>query len=148
MRLNIMDVPVLYAPYIRFPVGNQRLTGFLFPSLGVDTRRKSVDDVAIPFYWNIAPNSDMTLIPRYLSEHGTLLDAEARHRSRLFETAAEVSYMPKDSGNYDSLARQRIEDGLKTDYTGEERWLLKVNQIGGKGERWSTLIDYTELSDT
>lgn len=148
MRLNIMDVPVLYAPYIRFPVGKERLTGFLFPSLGADTRRKSVDDVAIPFYWNIAPNYDMTLIPRYLSEHGSLLDVEARHLSHLFETAAEVSYMPNDNGNYDSLARQRIEDGLKTDYTDEERWLLKVNQIGGKGERWSTLIDYTDLSDT
>lgn len=148
MRLNIMDVPVLYAPYIRFPVGKERLTGFLFPSLGVDTRRKGIDDVEIPFYWNIAPNYDMTLTPRYQSEHGALLDVEARHLSRSFETIAEVSYMPSDNGNYDPLARQRIEDGLKTDYSDESRWLLHLDQIGGKGERWNTLIDYTDLSDT
>lgn len=148
MRLNIMDVPVLYAPYIRFPVGKERLTGFLFPSIGFDTRRKNLDDVEIPFYWNIAPNYDAILTPRYLSEHGALLDVETRHLSRLFETEAQISYMPSDNGNYDSLSKQRIEDGLKTDYTNDERWLLQLDQVGGKGERWNTLIDYTDLSDT
>jgi LPS-assembly protein len=147
MRLNIMDVPLVYLPYARFPVGNERLTGFLFPSMGFD-RRHGLDDVEIPFYWNIAPNYDMTLIPRYMAEHGGILDVEARHLSTYFETQLDLSYMASDLGNYTTAQEQQIVDGLKTDYSDQERWMLSLEQTGGRSERWSTRIDYTDISDT
>lgn len=147
MRLNILDVPVIYVPYMRFPVGKERLTGFLFPSLGFDPKH-GLDDVETPFYWNLAPNYDALLTPRYMSEHGGIMDIELRHLSKQFETDATISYMGDDRGNYQDQDLQRIAQGLKTDYTGEERWLMKLDQTGGKGERWSTRIDYTDLSDT
>jgi LPS-assembly protein len=146
MRLNIFDVPVLYSPYMRFPVGDERLTGFLFPSISFD-RKTGIDDIEVPFYWNIAPNYDMTLMPRYMSEHGVVLNVEGRHLSNYFESLANVSYMADDKGNYDARTRQKIEQGLKKDHTGEERWMLNFNQRGGHGERWGTKIDYTDLSD-
>jgi len=146
MRLNVFDVPVLYSPYMRFPVGDERLTGFLFPSIAFD-RSRGLKDLEIPFYWNIAPNYDMTLTPRYMSEHGNVLNVEARHMSRHFDSIADISYMPDDSGNYKYRTRQRIEQGTKKDRTGEERWMAKFNQVGGRSERWGTQIDYTDLSD-
>lgn len=147
MRLNIMDVPVVYLPYMRFPVGKERLTGFLFPSLGFD-RRHGLDDVEIPFYWNIAPNYDMTLTPRYMAEHGGIFDVEARHLSNEFETLLNLSYMASDRGYYTEGEEQLIIDGDKVDYSDEERWMLALEQTGGKGERWGTHIDYTDISDT
>lgn len=147
MRLNVLDVPVVYVPYMRFPVGKERLTGFLFPSLGLDEKR-GLDDIEVPFYWNLAPNYDVTFTPRYMSEHGAIIDTDLRHLSTHFETEANFSYMDKDRGNYQSRDLQRIAQGLKTDYTGEDRWLVKLDQTGGTGERWSTRIDYTDLSDT
>ena len=146
MRLNLFDVPVLYSPYMRFPVGDERLTGFLFPSVSLD-REEGIEDLEVPFYWNIAPNYDMTLIPRYMSEHGAVLNAEGRHLSRYFSSIAEVSYMADDKGNYDARTRQKIAQGLKEDHTGEERWLFRLNQLGGRGERWGTRINYTDISD-
>jgi LPS-assembly protein len=147
MRLNILNIPVLYAPYMRFPVGKERLTGFLYPSVGID-RSKGIDELEIPFYWNIAPNADMTITPRYLEVHGAILDTEIRHLSSHFKTQAELSYMQSDSGNYRQQDLALIERGLRADYTDEERWLLQVEQTGGKNQRWSTVIDYTDLSDT
>lgn len=146
MRLNIKDVPVLYSPYLRFPVGKDRLTGFLFPSIGFDTHH-GIDDFSAPFYWNIAPNYDMTVTPRYMYEHGTSLDAELRHMSEQLDTTLSGSYAAEDQGNYSDYDQQKIEQGLRTDYTGEERWLLKLEQQGGHGQRWSSEIDYTDLSD-
>lgn len=146
MRLNIFDVPVLYSPYMRFPVGKERLSGFLFPSISLDTAT-GIDDIEVPYYWNIAPNYDLTFSPRWMSEHGTVLNLEGRHLSQYFESLANVSYMPDDRGHYDYRTQLKIEQGLKKDYTGEDRYMVNFLQKGGLGERWGTAIDYTDLSD-
>lgn len=146
MRLNIKDIPILYSPYLRFPVGKDRLTGFLFPSISFDSH-SGIEDFAAPFYWNIAPNYDATLTPRYMYEHGSSLDVELRHMSTQFDTTLSGSYAGNDEGNYSGYDRSKIEQGLRTDYTGEERWMLNLEQQGGRGQRWSTEIDYTNLSD-
>src|SRR5699024_8168433 len=124
----------------------ERLTGFLFPSVSLD-REEGIEDLEIPFYWNIAPNYDMTLIPRYMSEHGAVLNAEGRHLSRYFSSIAEISYMADDEGNYDARTRQKFGQGLEEDHTGEERWLFRLIQLGGRGERWGTCINYIVISD-
>ena len=38
VRLDFKGVPILYTPFLSFPVGNQRKSGFLFPTLGTSTR--------------------------------------------------------------------------------------------------------------
>ena len=38
VRLDFKGVPILYTPFISFPVGNQRKSGFLFPTLGTSSR--------------------------------------------------------------------------------------------------------------
>ena len=60
-----VGVPIFYWPYIRFPLTEERLTGFLFPSIGVSN--KTGTDLRVPFYWNIAPSMDMTITPRFMS---------------------------------------------------------------------------------
>src|SRR5690606_24224471 len=107
-----------------------------------------IEELEVPFYWNIAPNYDITLTPRYMEVHGAIMDAELRHLSHRFETEVNLSHMQSDRGNYHGQDVTLIERGLRTDYTDEERWLLQVEQSGGKNQRWSTRIDYTDLSDT
>src|SRR5690625_7505291 len=50
-RLKLFHVPVFYVPYVRFPVGDERQTGFLFPAIG-ESRRDGTE-FSVPFYWNI-----------------------------------------------------------------------------------------------
>lgn len=146
MRLNIKDIPILYSPYLRFPVGKDRLTGFLFPSISFD-RESGIEDFSAPFYWNIAPDYDMTLTPRYIDQHGASLETELRHMSSQFDTILSGNYNPDDKGDYSGRDQEKIDEGLRGDYTGEDRWLLQLQQLGGRGQRWSTEIDYTNISD-
>ena len=77
VRLDFKGVPVLYTPWISFPVGDQRKTGVLFPVIG--NSGKSGTMLAVPYYWNIAPNRDATLMTRYYSSRGLRVDPEFRY---------------------------------------------------------------------
>ncbi len=69
-------VPLLYSPYIDFSLSGRK-SGLLPPSIG--TTGRSGFEVTLPFYWNIAPNRDATIAPRFLSKRGILLDNEVRY---------------------------------------------------------------------
>ncbi len=142
MRLHIKDIPVAYAPYFRFPIGPDRLTGFLFPSVGLD-ENDGIGEFSAPFYWNIAPNYDATFTPRYLSEHGYMLATEFRHKSTWFDTELSGSVLNNDrSGD-----TGRADDEIDARYLGKDRWQYNVLQTGGRNKPWSTEIDYTDVSD-
>lgn len=149
-RLKLFHVPVFYAPYLRFPIGDRRQTGFLFPSFGESSRNGT--EFSLPFYWNIAPNYDLTLTPEYMSRRGVLWHTQGRQLSDHFETTVGGSWISSDDGGFNRRLENQIEQGLITEeeaypYRGEERWRLSIDQKGGVGQRWSTLIDYTDLSD-
>ncbi|HUS24058.1 MAG TPA: LPS assembly protein LptD, partial [Candidatus Binatia bacterium] len=76
-RLRFGYVPILYAPWFRFPIDNRRRTGFLFPTMGLSDRNGF--DFRIPFYLNLAPNYDAELIPRYMARRGLQLGTEGRY---------------------------------------------------------------------
>jgi LPS-assembly protein len=132
MRLNVEDIPVAYVPYFRFPIGPDRLTGFLFPTVGRD-------EFSLPFYWNIAPNYDATLEPRYLRDHGYLFQGEVRHLSSYFESQLSGSVLNDDYGR---------DQEIDYEYQGKDRWQGKFEQKGGAGQAWKTRISYTDVSDT
>jgi LPS-assembly protein len=96
VRLDFKGVPILYAPWLTFPVGDQRKSGFLFPSIG--SSNKTGAQIAVPWYWNIAPNYDATIVPRLFFSRGLRLDPEFRYltpRSRGVLTA-EYLYHDRD----------------------------------------------------
>lgn len=148
VTLKIKDIPVFYLPYLRFPVGNQRQSGFLFPTVSFTD---SGANLATPYYFNLAPHYDLLLTPNYLDGHGLLLEGEARHLSPYFATTAGFGYLSNDRGGNDEDLDDRIERGELTEaqarpFKGEDRWLVDVFQTGGQG-RWSSTIDYAKVSD-
>ncbi|MEO1899462.1 MAG: LPS-assembly protein LptD, partial [Methylococcales bacterium] len=54
--LEFKGLPVLYTPYISFPLDDRRVTGLLTPTFGND--EDNGFDVTVPYYWSIAPNYD------------------------------------------------------------------------------------------
>ncbi len=92
--LRIGKVPVLWAPYFKFPIDDRRKTGLLFPQLGMSGRNGF--DYAQPIYFNLAPNYDDTLTPRYMSRRGLLLDNEFRYLYNGGRGEVLTSYMPSD----------------------------------------------------
>ena len=68
IKLNIKNIPIFYFPYVRTSVGNERLSGFLSPSL-----RQGGDgiDISLPYYFNLAPNYDLVFSPRHITDRGS-----------------------------------------------------------------------------
>lgn len=150
MRLELGDVPVFYAPYFRFPATDQRMTGLLFPTVAMDNRNGF--EYAQPVYLNLAPNYDLTLTPRYMQHRGLGLEGQARHLSSLFSTELGGAYLSDDKGGNNDALQKRADAGEisqdeVTPYKGKDRWLVDLQQVGGRGQAWHSSIDYTEVSD-
>lgn len=88
-------VPVMYAPAASFSLNNQRKSGVMRPMFGAST--KSGFDLNVPYYWNIAPNYDLTLYPRFMSKRGFQLGAQAQYLDYNYAGTAKVEYMPEDA---------------------------------------------------
>lgn len=170
--LRIGKVPVLWAPYFKFPIDDRRQTGLLYPQLGLSGRNGF--DYTQPIYLNLAPNYDDTLMPRYMSKRGFMLDNEFRYLYDGGRGELLTAYLPND--------KLRDKDRGRVEYTGyhnvnaqwqaraslawvsDERYvedfsnrLLGVttsnlqSQAGiyGTGETWSAglMADYWQLTD-
>jgi LPS-assembly protein len=93
-RLRFFHVPIFYAPWFRFPIDNRRRTGLLFPTVG-DSATTGLD-LRQPIYFNLAPNYDATLTPRYMSRRGIQLASEARYLMERAEGAAGYEWLGND----------------------------------------------------
>lgn len=128
--IRLGGVPVLYVPYITFPLSNRRKSGLLFPEL-----RHSTEDglsFAQPIYWNIAPNADATITPRYISKRGTQLQTEWRYLSEHQYDLFNIEYLPNDK---------------RLDNNDDDRSLFAWKHKGIWNEHWRTHVDYTYVSD-
>lgn len=125
--LEVGDTPILYFPYFYFPIDDKRHSGFLFPTIGYSSGDGL--ELAIPYYFNLAPNYDDTFTPRLFTERGLLLENEFRYLDSYGEQSLSTGYMFDDS---------------KTD---EDRWLLGLNHTGSR-DAWSSTVDFTSVSDS
>ncbi len=92
--LKFKDVPLLYAPWADFPLNDARKSGFLPPTIGFTG--KSGLDLTLPYYFNLAPNYDATLYPRFLATRGLQLGGEFRYLMPSFHGEAALEYLHKD----------------------------------------------------
>ncbi len=92
--LSLGRLPVFYTPYLQFPVGDERLSGFLAPTIGQSEGNGTT--VALPWYWNIAPNYDATITPTSYWKRGLMMDTEFRYLEETFSGDISGSYLPDD----------------------------------------------------
>lgn len=149
VTLDIHNVPVFYWPYLSFPTGDTRKSGFLYPSIG--SSDGGGIDLAIPYYLNLASNYDATVTPRFISDRGAMLELETRHLSQHFATTVSGSFLPDDDGGSDKYQQDRLDSGLISEdqlypYQGQDRWLGHIDQRG-RGDSWSSSINATRVSD-
>lgn len=92
--LEFQGLPVLAAPVITFPLSDARKSGWLSPSVDIDTT--SGLGVTVPYYWNIAPQRDATFYPTYLSKRGVDMGMEFRYLERDFEGQLRGNFLARD----------------------------------------------------
>ncbi|UTW44934.1 LPS-assembly protein LptD [bacterium SCSIO 12696] len=141
VRIEVKDIPIIYLPWVRFPLGDERQTGLLFPNFGVGGRNGA--DFSVPYYINLADNYDLTLTPRYIQERGNMIEAEFRHLSSWGYTELQASWLGDDDGGDSS--NNSLESTI-----GEDRWSRILRHNGslplGNGT-FTTEVDYTKVSD-
>ncbi len=92
--LRFYGVPILGAPVLSFPLTDERKSGWLPPSINLDS--KSGLQFSIPWYWNIAPNRDATLTPLLSAKRGAGVEAEFRYLEPRYQGTANVHLLPND----------------------------------------------------
>jgi len=135
VRLEVLDAPVFYWPYITFPIDDRRKTGFLYPQFGSSSAGSGAY-LALPYYLNLAPHYDATLTPQYIHGRGLFTEVEGRYLSRYGESVLQLGYIDNDSA-------------FRDENPGEngERWALDFSTRAAFGGGWSGYGDYSVISD-
>ncbi|MGD8429190.1 MAG: putative LPS assembly protein LptD, partial [Ectothiorhodospiraceae bacterium] len=126
--LSFWHVPLFYTPYISFPVGSGRKTGFLAPNIGnSDTGGASL---STPYYLNLAPNYDDTITPTVYARRGLMLSNEFRYLTRSLSGEIRGSYLPDDQAY------------------GEDRWSIMQRHRLALGQHFRGELLQQRVSDT
>lgn len=142
-RLRIKDVPVLWIPWISYPLNNERRSGLLFPNISTSSNTGGLD-FTVPWYWNIRPNLDATIAPRHAGTRGWALETEVRYLNRFSEWRISGSIINDDTID-DNSGDPPANDSSST--IENPRWYLGVKERGTLGRGWSHRINYTQVSD-
>ncbi len=166
-------VPIFGTPYMSFPLSGERKSGVLVPTMG--TTSTGGFEVMVPYYFNIAPNRDLTLFPKYIARRGFQLGAEARYLDTDYSGETKVEFLPNDAETHTnrysitSTHRQRLsrqasfgwnvkaasDDDYAIDFsrnlaTSTERLLLRDLYFNYGGDFWSATArasNYQVLQD-
>lgn len=124
--LKLGGLPVFGLPWFTFPLSSERKSGFLTPAAGVSSSRGV--ELAVPYYFNIAPNYDWTVTPRVMSQRGLMLGNEFRFLTNHLQGVITGDYMPNDRK------------------TSEDRYSLSA-QISGSWSGFGYGLNYNRVSD-
>jgi LPS-assembly protein len=107
-RIDFMGVPLMYLPWLSFPLSSERKSGFLFPGIG--NTSSSGAQVSVPYYWNIAPNADFTFEPIIYSKRGVDLGGDFRFLTERQRGELDWNYLPYDRTYGASRSRVQLVD--------------------------------------
>ena len=122
-EIDFKGVPIMYLPWVSFPLGNVRKSGFLFPVLGDSST--SGAEISVPYYWNIAPNADFTFQPMEYSRRGPDVGGDLRYLTQDQHGEFSWDYLPYDTVYHSSRSNIKLfnvtdlPDGLRLTLSGE-----------------------------
>ncbi len=130
--VDFKGVPILYLPWLSFPLDDERKSGFLFPSVGTNSR--SGLELSTPWYWNIAPNEDLLLTPTYYTRRGIDIGGDARYMTDTQNGELIWHFLPYDaqaSGEgLDNHDRSYVHLTQTTDLPDEFRLHIDAANVG------------------
>lgn len=167
-------VPIMGAPAMSFPLSDARKSGILPPTLG--TTSNGGVELMVPYYFNIAPNRDLTLYPSLIAKRGLQFGADGRYLDQAYsgETRLEGLFNDQQTKtnrySVSSTHAQTLAPGLSMawnlnaasddDYpndfarsittTAQSRLLLRDLNVNYAGSFWNTAVrtsNYQVLQD-
>jgi LPS-assembly protein len=137
--MEFKGVPMFYTPYMDFPVDDRRQSGFLSPTFGQS--KVNGFNLSVPYYFNLAPDYDLTVQAREMTSRGPLFGGDFRwltehQRIRLLgEIIPEDSQTKTTRGQAGFDAMGRWTDNLFTlvdlNYVSDSQYLNQLNNTLG-----------------
>jgi lipopolysaccharide export system protein LptA len=128
---DVLGVPVLWIPWIFFPMKSERETGFLLPDFEFGGRGGF--GVGLPFFWAVHPQLNVTLTPRYYSQRGYKQDVEL-----------EYVFGKRSEGE---LFVAGLRDSQGRDQTRKDRWAVLWDHDQFLPAKWRWQTDLNLISD-
>ncbi|WP_442807771.1 LPS-assembly protein LptD [Trinickia soli] len=120
-------VPIFASPWVSFPLTSDRRSGLLPPQFSAGSTNGF--EISLPYYFNIAPNRDLTLTPRLISKRGVQTQAMFRYLSPTYSGTLTGEFLPNDA--------------LKHENRYAIYWQHAQNLGGGFG----AYVSYNKVSD-
>lgn len=124
-------VPIIGTPAMSFSLSGARRSGWLPPSIGFGAKGRA--EAVLPYYFNIAPNRDLTLYPRLMLDRGLQMGATGRY---IGETSR---------GGYQGETHAELLVDDKE--TGEDRWLINSTHGQALRRNWTYGWNINAASD-
>lgn len=146
--VRLGPIPILYAPWFKFPIDDRRQTGLLYPNIGF--KGKNGLDWRQPIYLNLAPNYDATLEPRLMTERGVVLGGQFRYLYHGGAGVLDGAWMPHD----DLIAQRERDyaDGTSLPYydplKADNRGYLRFKGYHNLNSIWQARANVSWISDT
>lgn len=128
--LYFQGVPILASPYLSFPLSDQRKSGFLPPMMSLASRNGF--ELVLPYYWNIAPNRDLTIYPNLMTDRGLQIGENFR-----FLEPEQYGYVRAEGLEDDETKTFRYSESV-LDYWHGSGWL----------SGFSAVVNYNRVSDS
>lgn len=142
--LRLYDWPVLYTPHLSFPTNRDRKSGFLIPQAGYSSRAGG--DFALPYYWNMAPNYDATLIPHVYSERGLMLGGNFRYLGNNSRGLLIGHFLPDDQA-FKSFIGNNKEQYPQLNGLSTNRWTVAANHATALSPNLNFNVNWQQVSD-
>jgi len=102
--IDFKGVPILYSPWMDFPLKGQRKSGLLAPVYGTTTTGGT--ELTVPLYLNLAPDYDATIAPRYMAKRGLMLNDEFRYLTADYNGVLQWDTLQHDMVSQTSRSHQ------------------------------------------
>ena len=134
--MNILGVPILWMPWMLYPIKTERDSGFLFPEFGYSERGGY--QVGLPFFWAVAPNVNVTLTPHWLSKRGVKAEVKSEYLVGEHSSGEVFASFIRD----DDVEQNTVEYPYD-----RERWIAKGHQDYYLPHDWRLKSEFQVVSD-
>ncbi|WP_321870953.1 LPS-assembly protein LptD [Paraburkholderia tropica] len=125
--LFFQNVPIFASPWISFPLSGDRRSGLLPPTFSLSSTNGY--EIALPYYFNIAPNRDFTFTPELITKRGVFLQGNYRYLSANYSGSITGTFLPDDA------------------ITKTNRYALFIQHNQNFGNGFGGYIYYNKVSD-
>ena len=136
VKVKALDRTILRLPYIPFATSNERMTGFLEPSLSYSSDGL---EFMIPYFKVISGKSDITLAARNISDRGLGFEGNFRKLHGKENNLSNFDFIYfKEDKEFNALYPEQ----------SEKRWAFSIKDSYGQKEKFWVDVNWSKTSDS